>query len=181
MGCEYSNFPVSSTLADRVLQRDFLAGVLTIPAVPFFSNIGKSSGKNLEYACTILFCISFVLVVAVYIIYWKGPVLRKRSPFAQRLADARQEQPNTGRRTSYIGERRGTYICHTTSDIDDEPLLTIIVGSTASSRAAQRPGVDRRYSQQNRFFGENRVTPKQTPRGTPSASRRPSAANVFVK
>lgn len=132
---------------------------MTIPAVPFFSNIGASSGRNLEYASTILFCISFILVVAVYVIYWKGPTMRKRSPFAQRLADARQEQENTGRRVSVSfdpeRERRGSHV--------------------SQSRPAMQ---DRRFSQQNRFFGESRVTPRGTPRGTPSASRRPSAANL---
>jgi hypothetical protein len=47
-------------------------------------------------------CISFVLVIAVYIIYWKGPVLRKRSPFAQQLSDARAEQDHLGRRLSRL-------------------------------------------------------------------------------
>ena len=54
-----------------------------------------------------LFCISFVLVVAVYVIYWKGPTLRQRSPFAQRLAEARTD--HDGRRASVTGndpERR---------------------------------------------------------------------------
>ena len=78
--------------------RDFLAGVLTIPATPFFTNIG---GKNhLADACTILFCISLVLVVAVYVIYWKGPVLRERSPFAQHLKDAKNE--GGSRRPSFV-------------------------------------------------------------------------------
>lgn len=90
--------------------RDFLAGVLTVPATPFFTNIGKASGKNLEYACTILACIAFVLVMAVYVIYWKGPVLRKRSPFAQQLATARAD--TGGRRVSTLpglyGSRRGS-------------------------------------------------------------------------
>lgn len=82
---------------------------MTIPAVPFFSNIGASSGKNLEYAATILFCIAFILVIAVYVIYWKGPTLRHRSPFAQQLASAREEHP--GRRNSVIHDsRRGTYL-----------------------------------------------------------------------
>lgn len=44
---------------------------------------------SLAYASTILACISLVLVIAVYVIYWKGPVLRKRSPFAQQLSDAK--------------------------------------------------------------------------------------------
>lgn len=36
-------------------------------------------------------CISVVLVATVYVIYWYGPVLRRRSPFAQQLVDARAE------------------------------------------------------------------------------------------
>ncbi|KAJ6440590.1 Major facilitator superfamily domain, general substrate transporter [Purpureocillium lavendulum] len=113
MICAYGPYSASAT-GGNGWARDFLAGVLTIPAVPFFTNIGASSGKNLEYASTILFCISFVLVVAVYIIYWKGPVLRHRSPFAQRLADARQTQLNEGRRGSipyHPDERRAVIRC----------------------------------------------------------------------
>lgn len=161
MICAYGPYSASAT-GGNGWARDFLAGVLTIPAVPFFSNIGASSGRNLEYASTILFCISFILVIAVYVIYWKGPTLRKRSPFAQRLADARQEQGTSGRRVSvsYDPNRRGS------------------AASGNDHAGSQRPGNDRRYSQQNRFFGESRVTPRGTPRGTPSASRRPSAANL---
>ena len=79
--------------------RDFLAGVLTIPATPFFTNIGGK--QHLQDATTILFCISFVLVIAVYVIYWKGPLLRERSPFAQQLKDAASTGPS-GRRPSFI-------------------------------------------------------------------------------
>ena len=168
MICAYGPYSASAT-GGNGWSRDFLAGVLTVPATPFFSNIGKASGKNLEYACTILFCISFVLVSAVYVIYWKGPVLRKRSPFAQALA---QDDSGTGgRRMSYApsdpshgygSERRGS----------------IRRPSVASQRgmSTARPDTDRRYSQQNRFFGESRVTPRGTPKGTPSASRANSMA-----
>ena len=92
--------------------RDFLAGVLTIPATPFFTNIGGK--QHLQIASTILFAISFVLVIAVYVIYWKGPILRARSPFAQQLKDAKDD--NGGRRVSFLptgygsqpGSRRGS-------------------------------------------------------------------------
>ncbi|KAI7530050.1 MFS transporter [Hortaea werneckii] len=158
MICAYGPYSASAT-GGNGWARDFLAGVLTVPATPFFENIGAESGRNLEYACTILFCISFVLVIAVYVIYWKGPVLRKRSPFAQQLADARQE--DGGRRTSYIStgsDRRGSV-------------------NRKTSAGGERPGMaQRNYSQSHRFFGENRVTPRQTPRGTPSASRRGTPA-----
>lgn len=99
MVCAYGPYSASAT-GGNGWSRDFLAGVLTIPATPFFTNIGKKSGYNIEYATTILACIATLLVVAVYVIYWKGPVLRKRSPFAQQLAEARQEEG--GRRASYI-------------------------------------------------------------------------------
>lgn len=88
--------------------------MLTVPATPFFTNIGASSGRNLEYASTILFCISFVLVVAVYVVYWKGPVLRKRSPFAQQLAEQRSDEATGGRRLSVYRppERRRSKYLH---------------------------------------------------------------------
>ncbi|KAM4066185.1 major facilitator superfamily protein [Hirsutella rhossiliensis] len=160
MICAYGPYSASAT-GGNGWARDFLAGVLTVPALPFFQNIGASKGRNLEYASTILFCISFVLVIAVYVIYWKGPTLRKRSPFAQRLANAREEQVTDGRQgsVSYDPDRRAS-----------------------SASATIRPGgFERRYSQQHRFFGESRVTPRGTPRGTPAASRRPSMANTGKK
>lgn len=110
MICAYGPYSASAT-GGNGWSRDFLAGVLTLPAVPFFTNVGAESGRNLEYANTILFCISFVLVVAVYVIYWKGPELRKRSPFAQKLANARQEVEQSGRRGSVAHDgRRGKFI-----------------------------------------------------------------------
>jgi len=88
--------------------RDFLAGVLTVPATPYFQNIGSNP---LAYGSTILACISLVLVLAVYVIYWKGPVLRKRSPFAQQLSDARAQQDTQGRRLSRLptGSRANSF------------------------------------------------------------------------
>lgn len=149
MICAYGPYSASAT-GGNGWARDFLAGVLTVPATPYFENIGADVGRNLEYASTILACISFVLVIAVYVVYWKGPVLRKRSPFAQQLAGAREEQATGGRRLSYISyggsDRR----------------------RSLDSQTARRPaGPPRSYSQSQRFFGETRVTP----RGTPSASR----------
>lgn len=175
MICAYGPYSASAT-GGNGWARDFLAGVLTVPATPFFENIGADSGYNLEYACTILACIAFVLVIAVYVVYWKGPVLRKRSPFAQRLADARAE--DGGRRASAIdfyGSRQGSKSdCISISDIDIDLFETGV-----ATRASGRPGMgERSYSQQNRFFGESRVTPRGTPRGTPSASRANSIAGA---
>lgn len=88
MICAYGPYSASAT-GGNGWSRDFLAGILTLPATPFYQNIPSSSNPNhLAYASTILFCIAFCLVAAVYVIYWKGPVLRKRSPFAQQLSQA---------------------------------------------------------------------------------------------
>ncbi|EAT89360.1 hypothetical protein HBI56_026030 [Parastagonospora nodorum] len=97
MICAYGPYSASAT-GGNGWARDFLAGVLTLPATPFFKNIG---GKNhLANASTILFCISVLLVISVYVIYWKGPVMRARSPFAQQLSSARNE--TGGRRVSAL-------------------------------------------------------------------------------
>lgn len=104
MICAYGPYSASAT-GGNGWSRDFLAGILTVPATPFFTNIG---GKyHVEDACTILACIATLLIVAVYMIYWKGSELRKRSPFAQQLHAARAE-----RRVSVMpgiyGSRRGS-------------------------------------------------------------------------
>ncbi|PYH88245.1 MFS general substrate transporter [Aspergillus ellipticus CBS 707.79] len=91
MICAYGPYSASAA-GGNGWARDFLAGVLTVPATPFYLNIG---GKHhLEYASTILFCISVLLVATVYVIYFYGPTLRNRSPFAQQLLDARAETHN---------------------------------------------------------------------------------------
>ena len=62
--------------------------------------------RHLNYASTILACIASLLVVAVYVIYFYGPNLRHRSPFAQSLANAATD--NDGRRASYLPGHSGT-------------------------------------------------------------------------
>lgn len=100
MICAYGPYSASAT-GGNGWSRDFLAGVLTLPATPFYQNIPSSSNPNhLAYASTILFCIATILVLAVYVIYWKGPELRKRSAFAQQLKSARADLG--GRRVSSL-------------------------------------------------------------------------------
>ena len=215
MVCAYGPYSASAT-GGNGWARDFLAGVLTVPATPFFENIGHASGNNLEYACTILACIATVLVAAVYVIYWKGPVLRKRSPFAQQLAAARDDAG--GRRVSALpaAEGRGgsEFHIHSFPPLQKAHLLTTCsLTGTASQGTGRRGSVhylrgslagrensvgrnhstgelgyasrgnsvtegtarpnmaSRRFSQQRRFFGEGRNSPRVTPRATPAGSR----------
>ncbi|TRX88637.1 hypothetical protein FHL15_010496 [Xylaria flabelliformis] len=105
MICAYGPYSASAT-GGNGWARDFLAGVLTVPATPFYTNIGAAQHKNFEYPSLILFAISVILVAAVYWVYWKGPVLRKRSPFAQSLAQGTAEV--SGRRVSNATRRSST-------------------------------------------------------------------------
>lgn len=124
MICAYGPYSASAT-GGNGWSRDFLAGVLTIPATPFYENIGGRF--HLEYPSTILACISLLLVVSVYVIYWKGPALRQRSKFAQSLAAERKQhkghispylpatrpgsRPNS-RPTSRVTSRQNSFVRH---------------------------------------------------------------------
>ena len=93
----YGPYSASAT-GGNGFSRDFLAGVLTLPATPFFENIGGK--RHLNYALTILACIAVLVTIPVYVFYFKGEWFRKRSPFAESLHTARVE--NNGRRVSSI-------------------------------------------------------------------------------
>jgi hypothetical protein len=113
-------------------------------------------GQPLAYPSTILACISFVLVIAVYVIYWKGPVLRKRSPFAQQLSDARTESDVPGRRLSRIPSRQSAIRAHSFSRSQQELRVRQTMGSRKSSMAGP--------------------SKNKTPQRTPMASRNNSYA-----
>ncbi|KXG49510.1 Major facilitator superfamily domain, general substrate transporter [Penicillium griseofulvum] len=136
MICAYGPYSASAT-GGNGWSRDFLAGVLTIPATPFFTNIGGE--YHLEYASTILFCISIPLVIAVYIIYWKGPALRKRSPFAQQLEDARHQLQAESRRGSKVVpvSRLNSYV-RSQQDLRIRPTIGSRGNSRANSQANSR-------------------------------------------
>ena len=144
-------------------------------STPFFQNIGPPD-RHLQYASTILFCISFVLVAAVYIIYWKGPVLRKRSPFAQHLAkEALQRTTSRGDGTVEPGEKH-----------HHEAAVEAAQAMVAPTATGTRPTFSRKSSQA-RADQDARIRPGHTSKtnsrgnsransrvNTPTASRRPS-------
>ncbi|KAI2627158.1 major facilitator superfamily domain-containing protein [Xylaria nigripes] len=83
MVAAYGPFSASAT-GGNGFARDFLAGILTWVANPYYTAFHGKYG--LQIANTILAGISLILVVATFIIYFKGPSMRRRSPFAQSLA-----------------------------------------------------------------------------------------------
>lgn len=151
MICAYGPYSASAT-GGNGWSRDFLAGILTLPATPFFSNIG---GKHhLEDACTILACIATLLIVAVYVIYWKGPVLRKKSPFAQHLHAQRKE-----RRVSSVvgmyGPRRGSVRAGSIAGSRQGSRMGRLAGGRGQSYAAQRAAEANRETENEKRGAEN--------------------------
>ncbi|PQE32656.1 MFS multidrug transporter protein [Rutstroemia sp. NJR-2017a WRK4] len=155
MICAYGPYSASAT-GGNGWSRDFLAGVLTIPATPFFQNIGS---QPLAYASTILFCISFILVIAVYVIYWKGPVLRKRSPFAQQLSDAREAR----------GEPR-------VDKLDGPKVTRMPTGSRANSFARSQQNLRLRQA-----MGSNPTSRNNSRHNSRANSRRNSMEGMHEK
>ncbi|KAI1828272.1 MFS general substrate transporter [Xylaria intraflava] len=89
MVCAYGPYSASAT-GGNGFARDLLAGILTIPAIPFYTKL-THDGKTFQWASTILGLVSAILVWAACRIYVKGPQLRRRSPFAQHLALREEE------------------------------------------------------------------------------------------
>jgi hypothetical protein len=63
----YGPYSASAT-GGNGFARDFLAGIAAMYATPMYSNI---PGRPLEYATTILACVGVLVVIPVYIFYWK--------------------------------------------------------------------------------------------------------------
>ena len=85
MTAAYGPYAASAT-GGNDLARDFLAGIAALYSGPMYKNI---PGRPLEYASTILACISVVVTNPIYVFYKKGPQIRARSNFAQSLNQKR--------------------------------------------------------------------------------------------
>lgn len=153
MICAYGPYSASAT-GGNGWARDFLAGVLTFAATPFYKNIPGQNGKPLFNASIILFCISFLLVIAVYAIYWKGPALRKRSPFAESLAQGvdtehhRHQRPSdaAGGAPDIIEPEKGAQTPRTPGGVHRAERPHFGPGSRTSSYNAAREAASRHVS-----------------------------------
>ncbi|KAI1327046.1 major facilitator superfamily domain-containing protein [Xylariaceae sp. FL0255] len=87
MVAAYGPYSASAT-GGNGFARDFLAGVLTCAAAPYYAHFMNSSKFGLQIANSILGGVSVLLVIATFAVYRWGPSLRKRSPFAQSLLAA---------------------------------------------------------------------------------------------
>jgi MFS family permease len=86
----------ASACGGNAFARDLLAGISAMYAFPMYENIGDK--WHVEYASTVLACLSCLVVAPIYLFYWKGPQIRAKSKFAQSLVAERAA--NNGRRVS---------------------------------------------------------------------------------
>ncbi|KAI0441673.1 major facilitator superfamily domain-containing protein [Xylaria telfairii] len=92
MVASYGPYSASAT-GGNGFARDFLAGILTWFAGPYYNAF---HGKHaLQTANSVLACISMILVVATFAIYFKGPSMRRRSSFAQSLKEDLPRSPGS--------------------------------------------------------------------------------------
>ncbi|KAI4595378.1 hypothetical protein KJ359_007053 [Pestalotiopsis sp. 9143b] len=87
MVAAYGEYSASAT-GGNGFARDFLAGVLTWAAIPYYEAFNGLTDKPLQWANTTLAFVSLLLVASTAVIYMKGPALRKRSTFSQKLAES---------------------------------------------------------------------------------------------
>lgn len=86
----YGPYSASAT-GGNGFARDFLAGISILFATPMYMNIGKKQpdgthALHLQWASTILGILGVLVCIPVYLFYWKGPYIRRKSKFAQVLA-----------------------------------------------------------------------------------------------
>jgi hypothetical protein len=86
----------ASACGKNAFAQDLLAGICAMYATPRYNIIRDK--WHVEYACTILACLSCLVVAPTYVFNWKGPRIRERSKFAQPLEAKRRKYH--GRRVS---------------------------------------------------------------------------------
>jgi hypothetical protein len=65
-----------------------------------YENVGPEN-RHLVYPSTILACLAIVVIIPIYIFYWKGPQIRTKSKFAMELEVGRRESVARRRSTVY--------------------------------------------------------------------------------
>lgn len=104
MVAAYGPYSASAT-GGNGFARDFLAGIATMYSTPMYENIGGR--HHLQWASTLLGCVGFLVLIPIYVFYWKGPEIRAKSKFAQQLEADRMR--HGGRRASQMGAGEDPY------------------------------------------------------------------------
>ncbi|KAK3170611.1 hypothetical protein OEA41_002692 [Lepraria neglecta] len=90
MIASYGPYSASAT-GGNGFSRDFLAGIAAMYSTPFYTDVGNGHAKyKLEWPTTVLAGLAILVTIPIYIFYWKGPIVREKSKFAQTLASDRK-------------------------------------------------------------------------------------------
>lgn len=103
MVAAYGAYSASAT-GGNGFARDLLAGIATMYSVPMYQNIGGR--LHLQWASTLLGCIAVLVMIPIYVCYWKGPAIRASSKFAQTLEADRQRSVGRRRSSHLSGEEK---------------------------------------------------------------------------
>lgn len=103
MVAAYGAYSASAT-GGNGFARDLLAGIATMYSVPMYKNIGGR--LHLQWASTLLGCIAVLVMIPIYVCYWKGPAIRASSKFAQTLEADRQRSVGRRRSSHLSGEEK---------------------------------------------------------------------------
>lgn len=99
MVAAYGDKYSASATGGNGFARDFLAGMCALYTGPMYKALKpKNSGL-------LLFAVSFVVCIPVYVIYWKGPQIRRRSKMAQEVA-REEAQRDTERASNAAMQKR---------------------------------------------------------------------------
>ena len=106
MIASYGPYSASAT-GGNGFSRDFLAGIAAMYSTPFYSDVGNSHAKFLlEWPTQILAILAIFVTIPIYIFYWKGPIIREKSKFAQTLAsDKKAKEGKMGGRAGSVGKK----------------------------------------------------------------------------
>ncbi|KAJ5665450.1 uncharacterized protein N7477_007898 [Penicillium maclennaniae] len=104
MVAAYGPYSASAT-GGNGFARDFLAGIATMYSTPMYQNMGST--HSLQWASTLLGCVGFLVMIPIYVFYWKGPEIRKKSKFAQELEADRVRHGETRRASSFAASHAG--------------------------------------------------------------------------
>lgn len=85
----YGEYSASAT-GGNALARDLLAGISAMYAVPMYEKISPSR-FNYEWASTFLGFVAIVVILPIYVFYWKGPQIRARSKFSLEILRQKKE------------------------------------------------------------------------------------------
>lgn len=126
MVAAYGPYSASAT-GGNGFSRDFLAGISAMFAGPMYKKMDPT--HPYQWASTFLGFVAIIVAMPIYVFYWKGPEIRKRSRFAQTLAADREIRRERSRSIAAMSDEE---------EIEFDDLDMADMNPTTSSESAAR-------------------------------------------